>query len=84
MDMFADFEARNGEALQTLVNEHNVELRPFPDDVLAELKRASLEMIEEQVAADEMSAKVWASLNDYMAKVKPATAVGSQFFVNSR
>jgi TRAP-type mannitol/chloroaromatic compound transport system substrate-binding protein len=84
MDMFADFEARNGEALQTLVNEHDVELRPFPDDVLAELKRATLEMIEEQVAADAMSAKVWASLSDYMGRVKPATAVGSQFFVNSR
>jgi len=37
MDMFADFEARNGQALQTLIQEHGVELRPFPDEVLAEL-----------------------------------------------
>ena len=84
MDMFADFEARNGEALQTLVNEHKVELRPFPDEVLAELKRVSFEVFEEQAANDEMSAKVWTSLKAFMEQVKPWTKIGSQHFVNRR
>ena len=84
MDMFADFEARNGEALQTLVNEHKVELRPFPDEVLAELKRVSFEVFEEQAANDEMSAKVWTSLKAFMEQVKPSTKIGSQHFVNRR
>ncbi|MGD2128054.1 MAG: TRAP transporter substrate-binding protein [Lysobacterales bacterium] len=84
MDMYSEFEARNGDALKTLVEEHGVELRPFPDDVLAELKRVSTEVIEEAAAADEMSGKVWASLKDFMARVKPWTAIGSQYFVNHR
>lgn len=84
MDMYAEFEARNGEALKTLIEEHDVELRPFPDEVLAELKRASREVIEEQARADEMSAKVWASLSAYMERVKSSTAIGSQYFVNRR
>ena len=84
MDMFANFEARNGEALQTLINEHGVELRPFPDEVLAELKRASLEVIEQQAAEDEMSARVWASMKAYMEQVRPWTEIGSQYFVNRR
>ena len=84
MDMYADFEARNGEALKTLVEEHNVELRPFPDEVLAELKKAAAEVIEQQAAADEMSAKAWASLQAYMERVKSSTAIGSQYFVNRR
>ncbi len=84
VDMFADFEARNGEALHRLVNEHNVELRPFPDEVLAELKRASFEIIEEQAASDEMSGKAWASLKAFMEQVKPWTEIGSQHFVNRR
>jgi TRAP-type mannitol/chloroaromatic compound transport system substrate-binding protein len=84
MDMFANFEARNGEALKKLVDEHAVELRPFPDDVLAELKRASNEVIEEQAAADEMSGRVWASMTAYMEQVKPWTEIGSQYFVNRR
>ena len=83
-DMYADFEARNGDALKSLVEEHGVELRPFPDDVLAELKRVSFELMEEQAAADEMSGKVWASLKAYLEKVRASTATGSQYFVDHR
>ena len=82
--MFADFEARNGEALQKLVEEHEVELRAFPDEVLAELKKASIEVIEKQAAEDEMSGKVWSSLKSYMETVKKSTAAGSQYFVDRR
>jgi len=83
-DMFAEFEARNGEAIKTLVEDHGVELRPFPDDVLAELKAASLEVMEEMAAADEMSAKAWASLRAYMDRVRLSTRIGSQYFVDRR
>jgi TRAP-type mannitol/chloroaromatic compound transport system substrate-binding protein len=84
MDMFADFEARNGEALKKLVEEHQVELRAFPDEVLAELKKASIEVIEKQAAEDEMSGKVWSSLKSYMETVKKSTATGSQYIVDRR
>jgi TRAP-type mannitol/chloroaromatic compound transport system substrate-binding protein len=84
IDMLSDFEAKNGQALKNLVEEHRVELRPFPDEVLAELKRASLEVIEEQAAADEMSGKVWMSMKSYMDQVRPWTEIGSQYFVNHR
>jgi len=84
MDMFADFEARNGEALKTLTVEHGVELRPFPDEVLAELRKAAFEIIEEQAAEDKMSGKVWASLKSFMERVIPWTEVSSQYFVNRR
>ena len=84
MDMLSDFEAKNGQALQTLIEEHNVDLRPFPDEVLAELKQASLAVIEEQAAADALSGKVWASMKSYMDQVRPWTAIGSQYFVNHR
>jgi TRAP-type mannitol/chloroaromatic compound transport system substrate-binding protein len=84
MDMFADFEAKNGEALARLVEEHGVDLRPFPDEVLAELKRATAEVVEEQVTNDAASARVWDSLSAFMDRVKPWTEVGSQSFVNRR
>ena len=84
MDMFADFEARNGQALQTLLQEHDVDLRPFPDEVLVELKRVSFEVIEEQAAMDEMSGKVWTSMKSFIEQVRPWTEIGSQYFVNRR
>ena len=83
-DMYADFEARNGEALKSLVEEHGVDLRPFPDDVLEELRRASDEVIAELAAEDEMAQKVWMSLEGYIERVKVSTGVGSQYFVNRR
>jgi TRAP-type mannitol/chloroaromatic compound transport system substrate-binding protein len=83
-DMLSEFEAKNGLALKNLVQEHGVDLRPFPDAVLAELKRVSMEVIEEQAAADPMSGKVWESMKAYMDQVKPWTAIGSQYFVNHR
>ena len=84
MDMFANFEARNGESLKKLLDEHAVELRPFPDDVLTELRSASLDVLDEQAAADEMSGKVWASMKAYMEQVRPWTEIGSQYFVDRR
>jgi TRAP-type mannitol/chloroaromatic compound transport system substrate-binding protein len=84
MDMHAEFEARNGQALQTLIEEHDVVLMPFPDEVLAELKRVTLEVLEEQAAEDEMSGKAWASLKSFMEQVRPWTEIGSQYYVNRR
>jgi len=84
MDMLSDFEAKNGQALKTLIEEHNVDLRPFPDEVLAELKQASLAVIEEQAASDALAGKVWASMKSYMEQVRQWTAIGSQYFVNHR
>ena len=54
------------------------------DEVLAELKAASLEVMEEMAAADEMSGKAWASLKAYMERVKLSTRIGSQYFVDRR
>ncbi len=44
-DMLAEYTARNPKALDTLVNEHGVDLRPFPDDVLKRLGELSREVV---------------------------------------
>ena len=84
LDMYADFEARNGIALATLINEHGVELRPFPDEVLAEFKRVSFEVLEEVAATDEMAGRIWASQKAFLETVRSWTEIGSQYFVNHR
>ena len=47
-DMLSEYTARNEQALQTLIHEHHVELRYFPDDVLKKLKEISEEVIDEE------------------------------------
>ena len=84
LDMYADFEARNGIALATLINEHGVELRAFPDEVLAEFKRVTFEVLEELAADDVMAGRIWASQKAFLDTVRLWTEIGSQYFVNHR
>jgi TRAP-type mannitol/chloroaromatic compound transport system substrate-binding protein len=77
-DMYAEFEARNGQALNSLINDHEVELMRFPDEVLAELQRLSIEVIEEVANSDPMAGRVWDSMKAYTAQVQPSTRIGEQ------
>jgi TRAP-type mannitol/chloroaromatic compound transport system substrate-binding protein len=61
----SEFAARNQEALATLTETHGVELRRFPDDVLATLRRLSLEAMDDMAAANEDLARVYASYRVY-------------------
>jgi len=83
-DMHAEFEALNGAALTELVEKHGVELRAFPDEVLAELKRHSFDIMEELAAGDDLFRETWESFKSYMVRVQRWTDVGSRYFVNHR
>ena len=47
--MISEFAFRNAQALETLVDEHGVQLRTFPDDVMAALYESSKAAIQRQV-----------------------------------
>ena len=46
-DVLDEYTARNNEALVSLIEEHGVQLKKLPDDVVRELRRISEEIIEE-------------------------------------
>ncbi len=83
-DMLDEFTALNNDALKTLVEEHNVQLKPFPKDVLSALKVASEETLAEVAAGDEMSAKVYASFKDFREKVGSWHSVSERAYINAR
>ena len=56
--VLAQFDARNGAALQTLINKHKVNLIKFPDTVLDDLRQLAAEVVAEEAAKDAMSKKV--------------------------
>jgi len=65
----SQFEARNGEALQTLINKHNVKLMKFPDKVLGSLRKLAEEVVEEEAAKDPMARKVADSFKKFQKVV---------------
>lgn len=69
--LLAEFNTRNHEALRTLVDEHGVDVRRFPDDVLEALERYSIEVLDDLAAADPMVARVYAAYQEYRSRIEP-------------
>jgi TRAP-type mannitol/chloroaromatic compound transport system substrate-binding protein len=82
--MLAEFTARNAEALQTLVRDHGVQLRPYPDDVMRELQRLSLDVVAEAAATDPMFGRVLESLQAFRAKMTPYINIAERAMLDSR
>jgi TRAP-type mannitol/chloroaromatic compound transport system substrate-binding protein len=82
---FAEFNARNSEAIHTLVNEHNVQLRKYPDDVLEGLGQASGEVVAEmRDGGDEMTRKIADSFLEWRERLMGWTAISEYGFLQAR
>jgi TRAP-type mannitol/chloroaromatic compound transport system substrate-binding protein len=66
--MFAEFEGKNIEALQSIKEQPNVELLEFPAEVSTELKRLTLESMEEEAAKDPLFKRVYDAYNAFRTK----------------
>jgi TRAP-type mannitol/chloroaromatic compound transport system substrate-binding protein len=85
--MFAEFVARNGQSLAQLLEleaQGKIEILPFPDDVLMELRRLSAEVVQEIVDRDPAAAKIYASLDAYRQRTAKWTAISEQAMLNVR
>jgi TRAP-type mannitol/chloroaromatic compound transport system substrate-binding protein len=83
-DMLADFTAQNNKALQTLVNDHKVDLRRFPDEVLAKLKELSAQVMAEIAEKDAMSKKVYESFKQFLAQAIAWHDVSERAYLDAR
>jgi TRAP-type mannitol/chloroaromatic compound transport system substrate-binding protein len=83
-DMLLEYTARNNAALDTLVNKHKVDLRRLPDDVLAELRKLSEEVVLELANKDKMSRKIYDSYTDFRAQVTQWHNISEYAYYNIR
>lgn len=82
--VYAEFMARNGQALQTLIREHGVQLRRFPDEVLKAIGRATAEVMAEVGDSDPLTKKVYESYVAFRREVSEWTALSEQGYANAR
>ena len=82
-DMLDEFTARNNAALQDLVNNHGVQLRRMPDDVLLALYQGSEKALE-QLVADPMAKKVYESYKRFYDGVREYHHISEQAYINAR
>lgn len=76
--MLDEYTRRNAEALDTLVNEHQVQLRRLPDEVLERLRELSSEVLEDTANADPLNRQVWDSMQAFRDKVWAYHALSEQ------
>lgn len=83
-DMLAEYVARNNSALQTLLHEHNVDLRRFPDAVLSRLRTLSDEVVSEIATKDEISRKIYHAFSEFRDQVVAWTDISERAYLNAR
>ncbi|PWK52965.1 TRAP transporter substrate-binding protein [Pleionea mediterranea] len=83
-DMLAYFTEKNNQALESLVNEHNVQLKKLPEDVLARFEALSHDVVKELAATDAFAERVYQSYSNYKKQVYDWHKVSEQSFYSLR
>lgn len=83
-DMLTEYIARNNDALDTLVNEHKVELRELPAEVIKKLAKLSEEVTAELGYADPLTRKIYDSYNNFYKKSRAWLDISERAYLNLR
>ncbi len=80
--MLGEFEAKNATYLRKLVVEEKVEVRRFPDEVLAQLKVLSQEVVEELAAKDPLAKKAYEAFSAFKKDITEWSNLSEKVFYN--
>ena len=83
-DMLSEFTARNSHALKTLVDDHGVQLRRFPDALLAQIGEVSAEVVAEIAGQDPFSSRVYRSFDAFRKNSIAYTRISEQAYTQAR
>ena len=83
-EMLAEFTARNSSALQTMLEEHGVQLRRLPDDVLESLKTASHDVVRESAQSNELSRRIYDSYMKFLEDAKRYQEIAEHALLDAR
>ncbi|MEQ8509004.1 MAG: TRAP transporter substrate-binding protein DctP [Rhodospirillaceae bacterium] len=84
-DMLAEYNARSGPALRTLVQEHGVQVKALPEDVLMASGRAANEVLNEVYeSGTPIVRKIVEDFLAFRKDIMPWTRISEQAFINAR
>lgn len=83
-EMYAQAYHENAAAWARIRAEHpQIQVKTFPPDVMAALRAANAELLDEFAAADSLAAEIIASQREYLDRVRTWTAISDQAYLNS-
>ena len=83
-DVLDEYTARNNEALVSLIEEHGVQLKKLPDDVVRELRRISEEIIEEIASDSEIARRIANSIQSFQKQAEAYHAISEEAYYEAR
>ena len=83
-DMLSEFTARNNSALETLVKQHGVQLRRFPDELLAQVGAVASQVVADIAGKDPFSQKVYASFEAFRKGAVSYTKITEEAYTQAR
>ena len=83
-DMLDEYTARNNAALNLLLDKHDINVKPLPDDVLIALRQASDDYLQEVIASDPMAKKVYQSWKSFLDNASNYHRISEQAYINTR
>jgi TRAP-type mannitol/chloroaromatic compound transport system substrate-binding protein len=81
---WSEFKIRNAESQQVLTDKHQVEAKPFPEEVLREMARKSMEVMAEIAASDPFTKRVHDSYMTAMRKYITYQETAEHAFIDAR
>ena len=84
IDMAAEYTNGNANSLQQLLDDPNVELRSFPDEVLQHLKAITAEVLAEMMETDPAMNRIGKAFYEYLEKMEPNSRISEQAYLDTR
>lgn len=84
LEMLSEYIARNPAALRTLREEHQVDIRAYPNDVMETLRQYSEEVVNELAQTDDFSRKVYQSYADFLQGSREWGALADRAYLEAR
>ena len=81
--MFAEFEARNLQALRKMQTEHKVVIQEFPAEVLRGLRKYTQEVLDEEAAKDATFKKVYQAYSAFRKEHDAWNAISEQAYARA-
>ena len=84
LDMAAEYTHGNAMSLQRLKEDPDIEIRPFPDEVIRLLRSIAQEVVEELMAADPAAAKIGTAYFEFLDQVSANSSISEQAYLDTR
>lgn len=83
-DMLDEYTARNNAALVELIQKHQVDVRPFPDDVMQSFATISAELYQQYSAKDPAFKKIYTHYRTYLDNIRSYHRFSEQAYYDAR